>query len=549
MLLKRVSAPLPALAELPRGAFQLVLAAYIDSKNPKTCLHIRVAVRPATQNVCSVSLRVSLMKTSTHLTIVLMGLMLLPGCLGRRKAGTEALENELRHQEHKIWTYTSYIEDYQRLLDDCRAENKRLREGMGDSGDSDSSRPSRPSRDNDSETDSDLQIPQIEIPMINTSMPEPNRLDDSSTDDQASDRQASTRLRDDSVIDEGTQSVVRAPKNVTESEASIRDFDEQVLAEEDLAIEDDLRNADPHIIETVELNKLFTGGDNTDGVPGDEGISLLIETRNAQGEVIPPEGSMDVSLMDPSASSAAGARLGLWRLSADEVRERFQSSSVGKGVQLRFPWQHGQPRRENLRLFVRFTPEVGKRLRTEREIRIELPGRSAAERRRRHLLTARNTRRRFQSEQTASGSRAAAQKKSSAPLWDGGASSPSATKTSPTDSVLTESSREETSTSADSGWSQSERGVPTRPTPKELAQQQPAKRPAAPTAKSKPKEPPMAATRTPVAKQRPATSQQSVAKEPKIAIQEPGASAAATPPSSARPDRTTRKPRPWSPYR
>ena len=473
------------------------------------------------------------MKLSSTISIILVCLTFLPGCRGGRK-GTDALEQELRQQEKKIWLYTSYIEDYKRLLDDCRGENGRLRERLGDDPDDGPRRSRLRGGDAESGEGPDLQIPEIEIPMADKVSPDFGQAEDEEREDRAA-RDSDGRSQRETFVAESGRG--RVPNETPESEVALSVPAAEVVID-----------ADPRDVETLELNNFFTGGNNTDGVPGDEGISLLIETRNAYGDVVPPRGEIDISLLDPSASSEGEARVGRWRLTVQEVRERFRDVAVGKGVRLNLPWQGATPRREKLRLFVRHTSADGERIQADQEINIELPGRSAAERRRR-LFAARTNGRRAKPAPSSQGSGNPNPGASSAPLWQGG--------TAAADTSATQPEQSQQPDPAEAGWSKSRRDVPTHPTPRRLSDSQRAKRSPVPRPERQAENPAARRGNTPNARSEKGRSEKrrsetAVSPEPKIAVRKPDASSPKATEQSQPvrpPERTTLKPRPWSPYR
>lgn len=474
------------------------------------------------------ALRVFIMNYRSALPIVLTCLMLLPACRGG-KQGTAALERELRSQEHKIYTYTGYISEYKRQLDECREENQRLR---GDGASSNRSVLPGPTEldgnDGGSAPEFDLRIPEIEIPMGEDQPPGESVQDDTVENLEA-------EMAGQLPPPAPTASREQEPRHLVVAERAdlpAADDDQEVQLQE--PSESHAIDADPLLVEELAFNHLFTGGNNTDGVPGDEGITLLVEPRNAQGDIVFPEGSLDISLLDQAAPTEEQARLGRWRLTADEVREQFHEAAVGRGIRLELPWQRQAPRRERLQLFVRFLRDQdGQQVDASRNFKIELPGRSAAELRRRRFHTAMADRRRLfernltdmlnprQSPETTQ------ENLSSAPAWDGGSSQPTLEIEEP---QLVEPKR---SSAQDSGWSRSRRPIPTQPLPK--------------TAHPAPK--PKSASRGQASANKPALDQA----EPKIEISssEPKPESAKTDRLPARrpPERSARKARPWSPYR
>ncbi len=501
------------------------------------------------------------MKASSAILVAVFCLVVLPGCRGAKK-DVEALERENRFLDQKNWTYISYIEDYERLLKECRAENKKLREQLGEGGGGSSQ-----SHDSDVpaiDTDQGLEIPQVEIPFGDDVQPEEEISNESTTSHRSprlnppSPPKSSSRLSEEDETEEIPVGPVHLPDSSAASEVPLH------TPSTDLTT-----LADPREVDSVAFDNFFTGGNNTDGIPGDEGITLLVETRNAQGDVIRPEGEIDISLLDPAAASESEARVGLWRLTVEEVRENFRDAAVGRGVRLDLPWQNGLPRREELRLFVRFTDANGERIQSDRPLRIELPGRTAAERRerRRRLVRSLASRRAASSHDPTQATPYATPRPDapSAPAWQGGTTDDSQSSAGTPSSQIAQGQSPEPSSS---GWSRSRRGIKTHPTPApslapngtgDLAGRSPSSQaPAAstPTRAAGPTESIASRTTEPRTATAKATPSKEVEDEPvtdePIAIEEPTRRRSRTPiveKKQPRTDREAKKPRPWSPYR
>lgn len=109
------------------------------------------------------------------------------------------------------------------------------------------------------------------------------------------------------------------------------------------------------------INKQMTGGLDRDHRGGDEGLTLLVEPRDAAGEMVKATGTISVVAMDPSIEGD-GARVARWDFQPDELSRHFRNSSLAKGYQLELPWPGQQPASRDLRLFVRYTTEEGRRI-------------------------------------------------------------------------------------------------------------------------------------------------------------------------------------------
>jgi hypothetical protein len=132
---------------------------------------------------------------------------------------------------------------------------------------------------------------------------------------------------------------------------------------------------DPRITH-VHLNPLLTGGADFDEKPGDDGVSVVIEPRNAADKYVPVAGPISIVVLD-GAREGEAARIARWDFTVNETRELTIDSAFGKGIHLRLPWPAQPPENSRLNLFVRYTTPEGEKLQASREIFIELPGQSS----------------------------------------------------------------------------------------------------------------------------------------------------------------------------
>ncbi len=123
----------------------------------------------------------------------------------------------------------------------------------------------------------------------------------------------------------------------------------------------------------VVVNPLLTKGRNIDGHYGDDGLTLVIEPRNADDDYVPAAGPLTISVIDPEESGEE-QRIGLWNLTSEEVEPRvYYPGESGQGIQLTLPWQVHSPRHRKLLIFVRYETSDGELLETSGEVRILLP--------------------------------------------------------------------------------------------------------------------------------------------------------------------------------
>ena len=126
----------------------------------------------------------------------------------------------------------------------------------------------------------------------------------------------------------------------------------------------------------VFLNPLLTGGADFDRQPGDEGLSIVLEPRNAADQYVPQAGAVSVVVLDPAKEGEA-ARIARWDFTLTATQQKLQTASAAKGIHLEMPWPASPPSAGKLQLFVRYETADGRRLQTDREIFITPPGQVA----------------------------------------------------------------------------------------------------------------------------------------------------------------------------
>jgi hypothetical protein len=116
----------------------------------------------------------------------------------------------------------------------------------------------------------------------------------------------------------------------------------------------------------------MTGGSDLDGRAGDDGLSVVIEPRNAGDEYVPEAGAVSVVVLDPSKAGDA-ARVARWDFDLSTAREKLQTRRAVRGIQLQMSWPAAAPQAEKLQLFVRYVTPDGRKLQADREIFLAPP--------------------------------------------------------------------------------------------------------------------------------------------------------------------------------
>lgn len=130
------------------------------------------------------------------------------------------------------------------------------------------------------------------------------------------------------------------------------------------------------LVKTITLNRR-SGGWNSDGKPGDEGIAVVIEPRNARGEIVAVPGAVRIVIIDTAVQNESGRSM--WDFAPVDAAAMFRPAATGGsgGLHFELPWSADPPAHSQLKLFVRYTTDDGRRLEVNKDIFIDL-GRGAA---------------------------------------------------------------------------------------------------------------------------------------------------------------------------
>ncbi len=133
------------------------------------------------------------------------------------------------------------------------------------------------------------------------------------------------------------------------------------------------RPATDQRVVAIDLNSRHTGGIELDGTPGDDGISVLIEPRNAAGQFVAKPGAISIVLLDPLQRDEQ-ARFARWDFDLSAARRMMKTQGADRGLHVQVPWTDAPPTTDRLHLFVRYETEDGRVLESQREIVLRLPG-------------------------------------------------------------------------------------------------------------------------------------------------------------------------------
>lgn len=155
--------------------------------------------------------------------------------------------------------------------------------------------------------------------------------------------------------------------------SSISDFDEGTNLQIEVAQPGVQSVSNSSQIARVLVNRRLSHGQDIDGIPGDDGIVLLIQSLSTTGAVVKQPGKLSISVIDP-AERGDDQRIGSWTFSPDEVQAFFvKDELVEQGILLHLPWDLRIPRNSRILVRVLFETLNQQKLETSHELRISTP--------------------------------------------------------------------------------------------------------------------------------------------------------------------------------
>ncbi len=282
------------------------------------------------------------------------------GCQSNRelRSHIDLLERDLRWQEDEIYYLQDQMSDQEQRLDSARRENAGLKRDL-------------------QRTDGRSFNPRNSTPP-GSSVPNDTRPKDTKPKDNGGKMPPGMETPDLTLpkIDLGPESK-DPPKSPFESGASNGGSYGNGLGTPGLLSASLLRNSakdeyptDDVVLQIV-LNKRLTGGHNSDGHPGDDGIMVMFEPQNAAGQFVPLAGDVSIALVDPTLDGEAG-RFARWEFASDEVVTHLQKTLLAKGYQFEQRWPNGPPKNPQMKIYVRYLSREGQRLIAEKDVRLRL---------------------------------------------------------------------------------------------------------------------------------------------------------------------------------
>ena len=124
--------------------------------------------------------------------------------------------------------------------------------------------------------------------------------------------------------------------------------------------------------EAIKFNMLLTSGQDRDGRPGDDALSVLLVPVDSHGDLVKLAGEVELELFDMTRA-ADRQRLGQWIFTIDEVREHWHKGFLSAGYLFQVDWQT-PPSASELTLHARMTISDGRQFDTTTQVKVSPPG-------------------------------------------------------------------------------------------------------------------------------------------------------------------------------
>ncbi|WP_439621724.1 hypothetical protein [Gemmata sp.] len=109
-----------------------------------------------------------------------------------------------------------------------------------------------------------------------------------------------------------------------------------------------------------------TGGVDEDGVPGDEGLMLVVVPRDEDGAAVKVPARVQVAAWEVTAAGIKNP-IGTWDVPAEKVRPSWRAGFISTGYFVAVPWQT-YPSTERVRVAVRLTTLDGRAFEADKDL-------------------------------------------------------------------------------------------------------------------------------------------------------------------------------------
>jgi hypothetical protein len=338
-----------------------------------------------------------------YAVIIAVACIAVPGChrRGYTDLYLESMATEVRELEDQLYEYDHEYKLLEQELESLRRQNAALKRSPAQEKASNSRKPSFESNDLPSPKNLDAVQPKSSQP--SGAKPQGNRLELPKENLEAvepvpSEQKSPSRLPPPSGADDFNIEELSIPSIITGSKTPpalmLGPTAENVQNELELSLTQielpsqlasaKSEKSSARILPAVQIVKdqtvvelafhpTLTRSVNFDDDDRDDGLFLVLQPKNASGQIINSSASLTVEIMDPSRGEGE-ARIGFWKYSSSEVANKIQPIGSQQGIHLTLPWNGPNPKGDRVIVFVTYSFENGRQVIAHREIFIHGSG-------------------------------------------------------------------------------------------------------------------------------------------------------------------------------
>ena len=146
-------------------------------------------------------------------------------------------------------------------------------------------------------------------------------------------------------------------------ETTIEQLHEQLAKARGLSDEDLKKIFSPQRIEIASLS----GGDDYDGKPGDDGITVYIKPLDRDGDAVKVAGDIRIELYD-LANPSGRKLIGEYVVPVDQASTYWYGKFATYHYTVRCPWQHGPPKHNEITIRATFVDYLTQRVMTAQTV-------------------------------------------------------------------------------------------------------------------------------------------------------------------------------------
>lgn len=112
---------------------------------------------------------------------------------------------------------------------------------------------------------------------------------------------------------------------------------------------------------------------NLDDDEKDDGVFLVLQPRNRQGQFVPSPAALTIEILDPGRDSAT-SRIGHWQYSTSEIAGKMQPIGNQQGIHLTLPWNGPNPKADRVVVRATYIYKNGRQVAASKEFFVSGPG-------------------------------------------------------------------------------------------------------------------------------------------------------------------------------